>query len=181
MIWWAPNTHHIVTNTFCRENFFFGKIFITLFSGTLRPTKLKLSTHVVSGWMYRVCQNQAFAAYSSLHFFVFLSLQFSNIKIFCHFFLRNWYVYKFETRYISGQWVDVLWVPESGCCCFFHPFISSFFFLSNFQTLKFFVTLFSGMVKPWQLDNIHRVYQNQTASAYSSLSSFFCLFNISKH
>ena len=31
------------------------------------------------------------------------------------------------------------------------PFISSFFFLSNFQTLKFFVTLFSGTVRPRSL------------------------------
>ena len=30
-------------------------------------------------------------------------------------------------------------------------FISSFFFLSNFQTLKFFVTLFSGTVRPRRL------------------------------
>ena len=32
-----------------------------------------------------------------------------------------------------------------------HPFISSFFFISNFQTLKFFVTLFSGTVRPRRL------------------------------
>ena len=31
------------------------------------------------------------------------------------------------------------------------PFISSIFFLSNFQTLKFFVTLFSGTVRPRRL------------------------------
>ena len=42
------------------------------------------------------------------------------------------------------QWVDVSCVPESGCCCLF---ISSFFCLSNFHTLKFFVTLFSGSVR----------------------------------
>ena len=32
-----------------------------------------------------------------------------------------------------------------------HPFISSFFFLSNFQTLTFFITLFSGTVRPRRL------------------------------
>ena len=42
-----------------------------------------------SGEMYRIYQNQAAAAYLSLNFFIFLSLQFSNIKIFCHIFLRN--------------------------------------------------------------------------------------------
>ena len=65
------------------------KIFVTLFSGTVRPRKLKFGTRVDSGQMYRVYRNQAAGAYSSLYFFIFLSLQFSNIKMFCHTFLRN--------------------------------------------------------------------------------------------
>ena len=65
------------------------KFFVTLFSGTVRPRRLKLGTQVDSGQMYRVYLNQAAAAYSSLYFFIFLSLQFSNIEIFRHFFLRN--------------------------------------------------------------------------------------------
>ena len=65
------------------------KIFVTLFSGTVKPGMLIVGTHVDSGQMYRVYWNQAAAAYSSLYFFVFLSLQFSNIKIFRHTFLRN--------------------------------------------------------------------------------------------
>ena len=71
------------------------KIFVTLFSGTVRPRRLKLGTHVDSGQINRVYQNQAAAAYLSLYF--------------------------------------------------------SFFFLSNFQTLKFFVTLCSGAVRPRRL------------------------------
>ena len=59
------------------------KIFVTFFSGTVRSRRLKLGTHVDSGQIYHVYQNQA-AAYLSLYFFIFLSLQFSNIKIFCH-------------------------------------------------------------------------------------------------
>ena len=51
------------------------KIFVTLFSGTVRPRRLKLGTHVDSGQMYRVYRNEAAAAYSSLYFFI--SLQFS--------------------------------------------------------------------------------------------------------
>ena len=55
-----------------------------------------------------------------------------------------------------------------------HPFISSFFFLSNFQTLQIFVTLFSGTVRPRRLkvgahvDNgwMYCVYRNQAAAAY---------------
>ena len=37
----------------------------------------------------------------------------------------------------------------SGCCCLFVPLFLHF--LSNFQTLKFFITLFSGTVKPRRL------------------------------
>ena len=62
-----------------------------------------------------------------------------------------------------------------------HPFISSFFFLSNFQTFKFIVTLFSETVWPrsWNLAHtcsgqMYRVCQNQAAAAYSFLYfSFF--------
>ena len=64
-------------------------IFVTLFSGTVRSRRLKIGTHVDRGQMCRVYWNQAAAAYSSLYFFIFLSFQFSNIKIFLHTFLRN--------------------------------------------------------------------------------------------
>ena len=60
------------------------KIFFTLFSGTVRPKTFKLGTFVDNGWMYRVYQNQAAAAYLSLYFFIFLSLQLSNIYNFLH-------------------------------------------------------------------------------------------------
>ena len=52
-----------------------------ILSGTVRP-RLKLGAHVDNGWMYRVYRNQAAAAYLSLYFFIFLSFQFSNIKMF---------------------------------------------------------------------------------------------------
>ena len=58
------------------------KIFITLFSGTERPRRLKLGAHVNNVWLYQVYQNQAAAAYLFLYFFIFLSLQFSSIKMF---------------------------------------------------------------------------------------------------
>ena len=63
--------------------------FITLFSGTVRPRRLKLGTHVDSGQMYHVYRNQAAAAYSSLYFFIFLSLQFSTLNIFVTLFSRH--------------------------------------------------------------------------------------------
>ena len=66
------------------------------------------------------------------------------------------------------------------------PFISSFFFLSNFQTLKFFVKLFSGTVRLRRLKigthvdiwQMYRVYRNQAAALICpSISSFFFLSN----
>ena len=81
--------HHFISSFYFLSNFQTLKCFVTLFSGTVRPRRLKLSTHLDSGEMYRVYQKQAAAAYSSLNFCIFLSLQFSNIKIFRHTFLRN--------------------------------------------------------------------------------------------
>ena len=74
---------------FFLSNFQTCKFFVTFFSGTVRSNGLKLGTHMNSGQMYGVYRNQAAAAYSSIYFFIFLSLLFSNIKIFCHLFLRN--------------------------------------------------------------------------------------------
>ena len=71
---------------FFLSNFQTLKFFATLLSGTVRPRRLKLGTHMDSGWMYCVHQTQAAAAYLSLYFFF---LQYSNIKKFHHTFLRN--------------------------------------------------------------------------------------------
>ena len=129
------------------------KIFVILFSGTVRPRRLKLGTHMDSGWLYCVYWNQAATIHLSLYFFIFLSLQFSN-KNFRHTFLRNCDAYKVETWYTCGQWVAVSCVPESGCYCLFVTLF--FIFLSNFQTLNIFVTFFSGTVKPRRLNLVHR-------------------------
>ena len=151
---------------------------------TVRSRRLKLGTHMDSGQMYHVYRNQAAAAYSSLYFFIFLSLQFSNIKIFCHTLLTNCEALKIETRYICGQWADVSCIPESGCCCLFDLYFF-ILFLSNFQTLKFFITLISGTVRPRRLKRdthmdsgwMYGVYQNQAAAAYSSLYFYLFLSN----
>ena len=71
------------------------KFFVTLFSGTVRPTLyftryLKLVTHMNSGWLYRVYWNQAAAAYKSLYFFIFHSLQLSYNKFFIVYFSGMW-------------------------------------------------------------------------------------------
>ena len=64
---------------FFLSNFQTLKCFVILFSGTVRPRRLKLGTHVDSGQIYHVYRNQAAASYLSLYSFIFLSLQFSNI------------------------------------------------------------------------------------------------------
>ena len=77
----------------CPFIFSFSKIqilkFSSHFSQELRPRRLKLGAHMDNGWMYGVYHNQVAAIYLFLYFFIFLSLQFSNIKMFCHTFLRN--------------------------------------------------------------------------------------------
>ena len=170
------------------SNFQTLKYFLILFSGTVKPGRLILGTHVDSGQMYCVYRNQAAAAYSSLYFFIFLSLQFSNITIFMYlihpfissfFFLSNFQTLQFLCIVYTG--IRLLLLIRS--------FISSVFFLSNFQTLKIFVALFSGTVRPIKLKlNTHvdigwmyRVYRNQAATSYLSLISlFFFLSNVQK-
>ena len=132
--------------------------------------------------MYRVYLNQTAAAYSSLYFFVFLSLQFSNIKIFRHTFLRNCEALKIETWY---TWTVGRCIVYTGLRLQvpIRPFVSSFFFLSNFQTLKFFITFFSGTVRPRRLKlgthidsgQMYDVYQTQAAAIYLSLYFFSLL------
>ena len=66
----------------------------------------KLGTHVDSGWMYSVYQNQATAAYLALYLFIFL-LQFSNIKHFATLFSRTMRLTKLKLC-TCGQWMDIL-------------------------------------------------------------------------
>ena len=128
--------------------------------------------------MYHVYWDQAAAAYLSLYFFIFLSLQFSNIAIFCHTFLRNCEALKVETWYKRGQWTDVSCIPQSGYCCLFVPL------LLHFSFSQFFITLFSGTVRLRRLKldthmdsgQMYRVYWNQLLLLiYPFISSFFFL------
>ena len=84
--------HPFISSVFFLPKFQTLKIFVALFSGTVRPIKLKLDTHMEIGWVYCLYSNQAATSYWSL--------------------------------------------------------ISLFFFLSNVQKLKIFITLFSGTVRP---------------------------------
>ena len=165
--------------------------FITLFSGTVRPRRLKHGTHVDSGQMHRLYKNQAAAAYSSLYFVIFLSLQFSSIKNFRHTFLRKVRPRRLKlgthvNRYTCGQWADVSCIPES-CCCSYSSLYFFIFLSLQFSSIKNnFVTHFSGTVRPRRLKlgthmdsgQMYRVYRNQVAAAYSSL---YCISFLSLH
>ena len=89
--------HPFISSFFLSLQFPILKFIVTLFSRTVEPRRLKLGTQMDSWQIYRVYRNQAAAAYSFLYFFSFLSLQFSNIKIFCRTFLRNCEAYKVDT------------------------------------------------------------------------------------
>ena len=132
---------------------------------------MKLGTDIESGWMYRVHRNQAVILYLSLYFFMFLSLQISNIKLFHHTFLMNCLAYKVETWHTYGQWVDV---SESGCCFLPVPLFLHFFL--QFPNIKIFVTFFSGTMKnslgKFELNTnmnswlMYRLYWNRAVCAY---------------
>ena len=96
--------HPFIFSFFLSLQFSNIKIFVTLFSGTVRPRRLKLGTNVDSGLMYRLYRNQA-AAYSSLYFFIFLSLQFSTLKFLVTLFSGTMRPrrLKFGTHLDSGQ------------------------------------------------------------------------------
>ena len=169
-------------SVFFLSNFQTLKIFVTLFSATVSPRRLRLGAHVDNRWMYREYRNQAAAAYLSLYFFNFLSLQFSNIKIFVTLFTGTMRPrrLKLGTHVDRGQMYGVY---RDHAAALIRPSISSFFFLSNFQTLKCFITIFSGTVrlKIFKLgalvDNgwMYRVYQNGAAAPFLSLNFFIFL------
>ena len=158
------------------------KFFVTLFSGTMRPKRLKIGTHMDSGQMYHVYQNQDASAYSSLYFFIFLSLQFSTLKFFVTLFSGTMRPrrLKIATRVDSGQMYHIYQNQAAAAYSSLYFFI----FLSlQFSTLKFFITLFSGTVRPRRLklgthidsEQMYHVYWNQAAAAYSSHYFFIFL------
>ena len=143
---------------------------------------MKLETHMDSGWMYRVYRNQAAAAYSSLHFFIFLS-NFQTLKFFVTLFSGTMRPRRLKLGTHMNNW-RMYRVYQSQAAAAYSS-LHFFIFLSNFQTLKFFVTLFSGTMRPRRLKlgthmnnwRMYRVYQSQAAAAYSSLYFFIFLFN----
>ena len=161
-----------------------SNIFVTLFSGTMRPRGLKTGTHVDSGQMYHVYQNQAAAAFSSLYFFIFLSLQFSALKFLVTLFSGTVRPRRLELGSLvdNGQMYHVYRNQTAAAYASLYFFI----FLSlQFSKLKYFVTRFQETMRPTRLKigtrvdsgQLYHVYQIQAAAAYSSLYSFFFLSN----
>ena len=66
-----------ISSFFFLSNYKILTFFITLFSGTVRPRRLKLGTHVDNRCMCPVYRNEAAAAYLSFYWSIVLSLQFS--------------------------------------------------------------------------------------------------------
>ena len=105
---------------------------------------------------------------------------FKHLNFSSHFSQKLWgldgWSLQCSTHVDRGQMYRVYWNQAAAA----YLSLYSVFFLSNFQTLKFFVTLFSGTVRPRRLilgahmDNgwMYRVYRNQAAAAYLSL--YFC-------
>ena len=142
----------------------------------MRPRRLKIGTRVDSGQMYHVYQNQAAASYSSLYFFIFLSLQFSTLKFFITLFsgtVRSRRV-KLGTHIDSGQMYHVYWNQAAAAYSSHYLFI----FLSlQFSTLNF-LSHFSRELRGLEDGQVYHLYRNQAAAAYSSpISPSFFLSN----
>ena len=84
----------------------------------------------------------------------FVLSNFQTLKVFRHTFIRNCEAYKVETRYTSGQWVDVACILESDCCCFF---ISLFIFLSLQFYFSFCLSLQLAKIKILHLQNCFNI------------------------
>ena len=133
---------------FLSLQFLTEKFFVTLFSGTVRPRRLKIGIHVDSGQMYHVYQNQAAAAYSSHYFFIFLS-NFQHWNFLSHF---SWELWGLEDWNLVHTWTvgSCIMYTRIRLLLLIHPFISSFFSLSNFQHWNF-SSLFSQEL--WGLED----------------------------
>ena len=168
-----------ISSFFFLSNFQTLKFFVTPFSRTVRLRRLKLGTHVDSGQMYRVYGIQAVAVYSSLYFFIFFLTNFQTLKFFVT--LLSGTVrprrLKLGTHVDSG-WMYGVYQNQASA-----TYLSLYFFFLQYSSIKIFVTLFSGTVRPRGLklgahvDNgwMCHVYQNQVAAAYLSLYLFIFL------
>ena len=169
---------------FFLSNFQTLTFFITLFLGTVRPRRLKLVTHVDNGWMYSIVYTETMLLlfFVPLFFIIFLS-NFRALNTFLsHFSQELWGLKDWN---LVQTWTVGRCIVYTGIrlLLLIYPFTLSFFFRSNFQALKCFVTLFVGTVMPRRLEfgthmdsrQMYRVYRNQAAAAFSSFFTFLSL------
>ena len=80
----------------------------------MKAIKLKFGTHMDSGLLYCVYQNQDQGPITLgvTSFNVFYN--FPSMKNISYTFLKNCKGNKVETWYTHGEWLDVLCIPESG-------------------------------------------------------------------
>ena len=139
-----------ISLVFFLPNFQTLKIFVALFSGTVRLIKLKLDTHLEIGWMYRVYHNQAVTSYLSLISLFFFLSNVQKLKNFVTLFSGTVRLVKLKL----DTHMEIVWmyrVYHNQAATSYLSLISLFFFLSSVQKLKTFVTLFSGTVWPRKL------------------------------
>ena len=117
--------HPFISSIFFLSNSQTLKIFVALFSETVRPIKLTLDTHVDNGWMYRVYHNQAAASYLSL---ISFSPVFKNFKFSSHFSPELWGQKCLNLAHLSTMGGCIVYT-RIGLLPLICPFISSFFFL----------------------------------------------------
>ena len=67
---------------FFLSSFQTSKLFVTLFSGNVRPRRLNLGKHVASVGMYRIYQNHAASIVVPLFFSFFILSNFQALKLF---------------------------------------------------------------------------------------------------
>ena len=170
-----------ISSFYFLSNFLTLKYFVNFFSGTVRPRRLKLYTHLDSGQMYLVYRNLTAAVYSSLYFSFSFFSNFQTLMFFSTLFSRTVRPRRLKRfTHMENGWMYRAY--RNHAAALIRPFIFSFF-LSCFQILKFFVTLFSGTVTPRRLKlgthvksgQIYRVYRNQAYAACSSLYFFIFL------
>ena len=143
--------HPFISSVFFLSNFQTLKIFVALFSETVRPIKLTLDTHVDNGWMYRVYRNQAAASYLSL---ISFSPVFKNFKFSLHFSQKLWGQNSLNLVHLLTV-VDVSWIPESGCC---HLFVLLFRHFSFSPVIKHLQFLSHFSQELWGLESWHLVH-----------------------
>ena len=136
----APAYLSLYFSFFFLSNFQTLKIFITLFSGTVRFRTMKLGTHMENGWIYRVYRNHAAALICP--FFFFLS-NFQTLKIFVTLFSGTVRPIKLVNTWTVGRCIVCTTIM---LLLHIYPFISSFFFSIQFSNIDFFSSHFSQEV-----------------------------------